>query len=131
MDWSSSDLNRFKDLIDLVTSSRPELTGFVWAATALAISFPLAALFLLIGLLGYYGKLMGIVLGGIPVGILSYLVYVLSQLSDLNGVPLDLESVINALSEALQQTSAYGIPIYAGAGMSLFLLSLLDPGRKP
>jgi hypothetical protein len=124
-----------RDLNDLADIARPSVeldatNPLMWAAIAFAVSFPLAALFALIGLLGYYGKGMGIVLGGIPVALAvygGYAAYRARADGFLDQLPPDLWQ---QLSTQAQTHLGVGGPAYLIAGVLLFLTAIFAPSRR-
>ncbi len=124
-----SDIRDFSDLPNAAPDVDPYNTAAI-AALAFALSFPLAALFALIGLLGYYGKWMGTLLGGIPVGLIAYAGYAAYRARAegfLDQLPSDLGP------QLLQQAQAHlglGGPAYLIAGVLLFLTAIFAPARR-
>jgi hypothetical protein len=125
-------INDFGDLVALpspVPEFDPDNT-LKWAIIAFILSFPLAALFALIGLLGYYSKPMAVLLGGIPVGLAAYAGYVAYRARDnglLDTLPPDI--VAQLWTEA-QTHLGLGLPAYLGAGALLFLAGIFGPARR-
>jgi hypothetical protein len=129
---ANPDITDIRDLSDLPNAAPdvdPNNTAAI-AAIAFAISFPLAALFALIGLLGYYGKWMGTLLGGIPVGLIAYTAYAAYRARAegfLDQLPPDLAQQL--LGQA-QAHLGLGAPAYLIAGVLLFLTAIFAPSRR-
>jgi hypothetical protein len=129
---ASPNLTDIRDLSDLPNVA-PDVDPYntvAIAAIAFALSFPLAALFALIGLLGYYGKWMGTLLGGIPVGLIAYAGYAAYRARAegfLDQLPSDLG---NQLLTQAQTHLGLGGPAYLIAGVLLFLTAIFAPSRR-
>jgi hypothetical protein len=129
---ANPDVREFGDLAD-IPNPAPDVDPYntiMWAAIAFAVSFPLAALFGLIGLFGYYSKPMGLLLGGIPVGLIGYAAYGAYR-ARAEGVfdqlPADLWQ---QLSTQAQAHLGLGGPAYLIAGVLLFLTAIFAPSRR-
>jgi hypothetical protein len=124
-----SDLPDLSELPNAAPDVDPNNT-LAFAAIAFAVSFPLAALFALIGLLGYYGKWMGVLLGGIPVGLIGYAGYAAFRARAegfLDQLPPD------AAQQFLTQAQTHlglGGPAYLIAGVLLFFTAIFAPSRR-
>lgn len=126
------DLSDVRDLSELPNAA-PDLDPGNTAAIAVIaflVSFPLAGLFALIGLLGYYGKWMGILLGGIPVGLIGYAGYAAYRAQAagfLDQLPPDVVQQVQAQAQA---HLGLGAPAYLIAGVLLFLTAIFAPSRR-
>jgi hypothetical protein len=101
-----------------------------WAVLAFILSFPLAALFALIGLLGYFSKPMALLLGGIPVGLLGYAAYGVLRAREngfLDTLPPD---TLQQFASIAQTHLGLGAPAYFGAGALLWLAGIFGPRRR-
>lgn len=124
-----SDIPDFSDLPNAAPDVDPYNSAAI-AALAFAVSFPMAALFALIGLLGYYGKWMGLLLGGIPVGLIGYAGYAAYRARGegyLDQLPPDLGQQL--LTQA-QTHLGLGGPAYLIAGILLFFTAVFAPSRR-
>lgn len=107
----------------------PEAT-VKWAIAAFALSFPLAALFAVIGFFGYYSKPMAFLLGGIPVGLAAYAAVGLFRIREqglLDGLP---DNFSDELFTQAQANLGAGMGTYFGAGLFLFLAAVFGPSRR-
>ncbi len=125
-------INDLDDLVALPSPAPAYDPGntLKWAIIAFALSFPLAALFALIGLLGYYSKAMAVLLGGIPVGLAAYVGYGVYRARGnglLDALPPD---ILTRLSSEAQAHLGLGLPAYLGAGTLLFLAGIFGPSRR-
>jgi hypothetical protein len=125
-------INDFGDLAAL-PSPAPEFdpdNTLKWAVIAFILSFPLAALFALTGLLGYYSKPMALLLGGIPAGLAAYAGYAVYRARG-NGLPDPLPpDILSQLLTEAQTHLGLGLPVYLGAGALLFLAGIFGPSRR-
>ncbi len=129
---ANPDLRNFDDLSNLPNpaSDIDPSNTILWAAIAFAVSFPLAALFGLIGLFGYYSKLMGFVLGAIPVGLLAYAAYGAYRARAAGAFDQLPPDLWQQLSTQAQAHLGLGAPAYFGAGVLLFLTAIFAPSRR-
>jgi hypothetical protein len=129
---ANPNIDTLGDLAD-VPSPAPDIdpgNTLLWAAAAFGLSFPLAALFALIGLLGYFSKPMAFILGAIPVGLAAYAgygVYRARENGFLDTLPPD---ILDQLTTQAQTHLGLGLPAYFGAGAVLFLAGIFGPSRR-
>lgn len=106
----------------LVENAPPE-------AIAFGASFVLAALFLLLALVGREFKLLAFVTGAVPVGLVAWMLSSAAGRADAAGLPLsgsDMSEIVSRASEMLG-TGAWS---WIGGAAVLVLLGLIDPGRR-
>ena len=103
-----------------------------WAMAAFALSFPVAALFALVGLLGYFSKPMALLLGVLPLGAAGFAFYAANRLNDAFPAGSGADAVAR-LSEAFTRqgnTIGYGPQIYLGSAVLLLLTGLFMANRR-
>jgi len=107
----------------LLQQSPPE----IWVAAG---SFALAALLALACLLGIEGKLLALLTGVVPPGMVVYgSLQGANRLNDL-GLPQLRITDWRALLEQVQQSFGPGLYAWLGGACVILILSLLDPGRR-
>lgn len=98
-------------------------------AMAFVASFALAALLLVVGLMGSTPRLLAILTGALPVGLVGWTVISSSNRASSAGINLPRGDVV----EILQRASEFiGIGAWAwiGGGVVMLVLGLFDPGRR-
>jgi hypothetical protein len=114
---------------------RPAIEEYVRAAPPQVLvflgSFVLAALFALLSLIGRETRLVALLTGALPVGLVGWAVYSVREqlnLAELEMTGEDLWALFQQASDAL----GTGGWAWIGGAALLFLLGLFDPGRaKP
>ena len=103
-----------------------------WAIAAFALSFPLAALFAVLGLLGYFSKPMALLLGILPLGAAGFAFYAAKRLKDVYPVGSGADAVAKFSAAFNQQgyTVGYGPQIYLGSAVLLMLTGLFVANRR-
>lgn len=107
---------------EAVRSAPPEVMVFLG-------SFALAALFLLLALIGQESKLLAFLTGAIPAGLVAWVVLSASNRVELSGLPIrsgDLSQLLEQATEVLGP----GAWAWGGGAALLLLLGLFDPGRR-
>jgi hypothetical protein len=97
---------------------------------AFIASFALAALLLVLCLTNSEHKLMAVVTGALPLGLLAFVLFQASEELTNLGLPQPQTSDLAQLAEQMMQVFGFGAFIYFGCAALLFLISLFDPGRK-
>ena len=80
VDFSRIQPDQIKDFFSTPINGDP-INATPWAIAAFALSFPLAALFTLIGLMGYFSKAMGLLLGIIPIAVAGFAFYAVNRVT--------------------------------------------------
>lgn len=107
---------------DLLTNLPPEGMAFF-------ASFVLAALLVLLGIMGFAPRLITFVTGAIPMGFLGWGYYELTKSGSFMGTPLsstDLSDLVRQLTEFL----GIGAWAWLGGGAMLLLLGLFGSSRR-
>lgn len=107
-----------------MASNPPPIEVIVFMA-----SFPLAALFALLALIGREGRLLAIVTGALPVGLAVYAVVTDMRKLEATGLQIshrDMGEILARLSEVLGP----GLYAWLGGAAVLLVLGLFDPGRR-
>jgi hypothetical protein len=131
VDFSKLDPSQIKSFLSTPLNGDP-VNAMPWAILAFAVSFPLAALFALIGLLGYFSKPMGLFLGAIPVALGCFAYYAIDRATQTAPDGLDSVNIVSQMMQTRQITIAWGLPIYLGSAALLFLTALFtSPRRNP
>lgn len=103
---------------------------FLIALVAFALSFPLAVLFSVIGILNYYSKFMGVFLGGIPICLMLYVGYGIYELGGEGGnLGLQSDLVRQTINLAMEHIGI-GLPTYGVGGLLLFMSAVFAPARR-
>lgn len=92
-------------------------------------SFPFAAIFALLALIGREFRLQAIATGAIPVGLVAYAVVTDMRKLEATGLQIprrDLGEILVRLSEVLGP----GVYAWLGGAAVLLVLGLFDPGRR-
>lgn len=106
----------------LLGNAPPEVWVFVG-------SFALAALFLLLGVMGAASRALAILTGAAPVGLVAWAMLSATQKARASGLPFSGDD----LSELFQQAVrflGFGAWAWIGGATVLLLLGLFDPGRR-
>ena len=125
IDPSSLKLADLKQALSTPINGDP-MNAAPWAMFAFALSFPLAALFALLGLLGYYSKPMALLLGILPLGAAGFAHYAANRLKDTFPVGGGADAISRLAAAFSQQgnTVGYGPQIYIGSAVLLLLTGL-------
>lgn len=111
--------DRIRTLLD---DAPPEVLVFL-------ASFALAAVFLLMTLIGRESKILAILTGALPVGLVAWGVWSASTQIEFAGLPVSSGDLRDLLAQALRVLGP-GAWAWIGGGVLLLLLGLLDPGRR-
>jgi hypothetical protein len=114
---------------------RPAIETYVREASPQVLvylgSFLLAALFVLLSLFGQETRLVALLTGALPVGLVGWAVYSVREQLNLAEFDLTGEEMWALFQQASDALGAGGWAWIGGAAL-LFLLSIFDPGRaKP
>ena len=104
----------------------PELLWFLG-------SFGLAAALTVLGLLGWFPKLMGLIMGGYPFAMVGYAAYRAKAAgSQLFGGRISISSVgdLQMLIGQFRQFAGPGMWLYFGCALVLLILAIFDPGKR-
>ena len=120
--------------IDLSMDGLRQLTATLpWQALLLLATFPLAALFLLLALVGLPVRLLAIVAGGIPIAAIAYAIW--DAYSDAQsaaavlGVEVPTGDLVGVLRSATEHLS-FGAWAWGVGAIILFLTGLIGYGRR-
>lgn len=130
-DLSRINLQSVKQALSSPLNGDP-MNAAPWAMAAFAVSFPLAALFALFGLLGYYSKPMALLLGVIPLGVAGFAFYAGKRLTGIFPTGFGADA-LSSLGQAFTQngnTIGWGVPLYFGSAALLFLTAIFSSGRR-
>ena len=109
--------------LDVLKQSPPE----VWA---LAASFVLAALLVVMCLIGIEGKFFAMLTGIVPLGLVGYGFYKGANAANELGVPRLNLSDWQGILDQISRTFGPGLYAWLGGAAVLFVISFLDPGRR-
>ena len=104
----------------------PELLWFLG-------SFGLAAALTVLGLLGWFPKLMGLIIGAYPFAMVGYAAYRAKDAgSQLFGGRISISSVddLQMLFGQFRQFAGPGMWLYFGCALVLLILAIFDPGKR-
>jgi hypothetical protein len=107
---------------DIASNLPPEGMAFV-------ASFVLAAILLLLGLMGSTPRLISLITGAIPVGLVAWGLYSVSQQGSAAGLPISGGSLSDMLQE-MSNLLGPGAWAWLGGGTMLLALGLFSPGRR-
>ncbi len=99
------------------------------AALVFLASFALAAIFLLLALLGRETKALAFLTGAAPVGLVAWALLSASDRVDLTGLPIRSADLTDTLVQAAEVFGP-GAWAWIGGAALLLLLGLIDPGRR-
>ena len=109
--------------IDVLKQSPPE----IWALVA---SFALAALLVVTCLIGIESKLVAILTGAVPLGLVGYGIYHGQNAASKLGVPQFRLADWHQMLDQISRTFGPGLYAWLGGAALLFVISFLDPGRR-
>ena len=104
----------------------PELLWFLG-------SFGLAAALTVLGLLGWFPKLMGLIIGAYPFALVGYAAYRANAAgSQLFGGRISIGSMadLQGLFEQFRQFAGPGMWLYFGCALVLLIVAIFDPGKR-
>lgn len=97
---------------------------------AFVTSFVLAAILVLLGLMGSAPRLLALLTGGIVVGLVGWGAYSATQAASTSSLPIPGGDDIWQVLQNLPQILGIGAWAWLGGGMVLLLLGLFSPGRR-
>lgn len=106
----------------LLSDMPPEVMAFLG-------SFVMAAVMLILGFMGSTPKIVAIITGALPVGLVAWAIF--SGANEVSAAGFDIPS--DNIMEFLKQISEFigvGAWIWIGSGVTLLVLGLLDPGPR-
>jgi hypothetical protein len=92
-------------------------------------SFVLAAILVLLGLMGSAPRLLALLTGGMVVGLVGWVIWSATSKIDFGEVPVDSEYLRYLLAEAVERVGL-GAWAWLGGGLVLLLLGLFSSGRR-
>lgn len=101
----------------------PEMMAFVG-------SFVLAALLVLLGFMGSAPRLLVLLTGAIPAGLLGWGVYNATQAAGRTSLPIPNGANLWDVLEGLTNIMGSGAWTWAGGGAALLLIGLFSPARR-
>lgn len=107
---------------DMLTNLPPEGMAFFG-------SFALAALLVLLGLMGASPRLIVFLTGALPVGLVAWAVYSAMDQGNAMGVPVTSGDVMQVVQE-LSRVIGAGAWAWVGSGALLFLMGLFGSGGR-
>ena len=121
-DLSRIDMRFVKEALSHPINSNPA-SAAPWAIAAFAVSFPLAGLFALFGLLGYFSKPMAVLLGVLPLGAAAFTFYLRTRLNSTFATVGNNDALTTFVNGLSRQGITYGIglPLYLCAAVLLLL----------
>ena len=106
----------------LLENAPPEVLVFL-------ASFALAAVFLLLTLIGRESKFLALLTGAGPVGLVAWGIWSASSQIDFAGIPVSSGDLGDLMAQATKLLGP-GAWAWIGGAAILLLLGLLDPGRR-
>ena len=106
---------------DMLGDLPPEGMAFV-------ASFVLAAVMVLLGLMGSAPRILALLTGGIPVGLVGWGIFQAMQSGGTSGLPVSGDDIAQVLQE-LSQLIGIGAWAWLGGGFVLLVMGLFFPSR--
>lgn len=128
VDFSRMQPDQIKNFFSTPINGDP-INATPWAIAAFAVSFPLAALFMLIGLMGYFSKPMGLFLGIIPLAVAGFAYYAATRVNQFTPNGFDIVSTFGQMVKTHQIAVGWGMIMYFAAATLLVLTALFASSR--